>query len=50
MTMRKIELRDSNVAVIAVDGVSSVCVCACVCVCAWVLKYQFIHRILQVVQ
>ena len=27
MTMQKVELRDCNVAVIAVDGVSSVCVC-----------------------
>ena len=52
MTMEKIEVRDCNVAVIAVDGVSNVCVCVCVCVCvrAWVLKYQFIHRMLQVVQ
>ena len=33
MTMEKIEVRDCNVAVIAVDGVSNVCVCVCVCVC-----------------
>jgi hypothetical protein len=27
MTMRKIEVRDCNVAVIATEGVSNVCVC-----------------------
>ena len=35
MTMGKIEVRDCNIAVIAVVGVSSVCVCVCVCVCVY---------------